>query len=541
MRLLAPRLGLFLALLAFACILPSTSNRLFASPDETAVAVSIQELRTTGSAAVNEELARSFPWLHPRSYTASGEALVPVGFLGWPWLLAQFNRFLPFVVLPWFASILAISGALPWYGLLRRKFGDWAAWWGTALAWFFPPVLLYSNRALFSHIPQISGALWTVWLLVKIEELEWSRWSKRVVQLLAGVVFGLALSFRPIEAVWLVPMAGLLVSRFRRLPRVDWLCVGVGAVIGLVPLLIAQAATYGQWFQIGYWIQANTDPSAIYQPSSAAVAVRPWYLAFAPYGLHPKNVWWNIRSFFLTLLWPWLVASLFSMIYLIWRVRTTSQAKLVKWRQIIIHERRFWVSVVVLCVAAGWLLAIYGSGLYFDHIQAGAVTLGNSFLRYTLPIGFAAAWLFASVASTLKSGQLPRQIFVLAASGLLLASGYLAFFHDNENLFMTRNELVRYATIREAANQAFRPGDVILSDRSDKIFFPQLRGVSPMPSPDQLSAFTERTQATSTSLGLFSRPLSLSDRDAWRRMGYDVHELQVFGRERLYRLTPFLR
>lgn len=60
------------------------------SPDETAVLITAKQIAVTYSGAVEESLAVQAGWLHPRSWVSQGEAIVPVGFLGWPWVLSLF-------------------------------------------------------------------------------------------------------------------------------------------------------------------------------------------------------------------------------------------------------------------------------------------------------------------------------------------------------------------------------------------------------------------------------------------------------------------
>lgn len=531
------------ALAVGALVLPSANTGRFASPDETAVAVSIQRLAETGSARVEESLTKELPWLHPRSYLASGDALLPVGFLGWPWWLAQVYRVVGLLPLAWLASLFAVSGAIPWYFLVRTRFGERAAWWGTALAWTFPPVLLYVNRSLFSHMPQYSAALWGLWIAVAL--LDRSGMSPRLrtcLHVVAGALGGIALSFRPIEAIWLVPLLAYVYLSFGASTwrTRGWILLGVA--LGLLPLGVAHVATYGSWSQIGYWIRPNPDPFAIALPQLASTSSRPWYYAVAPYGLHPRNVLWNLEAFFLGFLWPWVIA----LVAAVGALVVMRAAAIRRWFErksaapLMAEMRRSTKGIVVVCFVAGWLLAIYGSGLYTDHVRFGAVTVANSFLRYTIPFGFlfawAMAWLYGSV---MRDAPRARRIFSLFGLILLVSGVYGAYLRDEEGILVTRGELVRYAEIHAFALTAFKPGDVILSERSDKIFFPALRVVAPLPTPEQVRAFSLTT--SSTGLGLFTRPLSFTERDAWRKMGYDVSELRTFGRERLYRLTPFLR
>ncbi len=533
------------ALVLWACVfclsvvLPSSWTGLFASPDETAVAVSVQRIEVSGSAGISEPLARALPWLHPRSYLASGDGLVPVGFLGWPWWLAQLARGISLNVLAVVASLVAASGVIPWYLILRRRFGATAAWWGTALAWSFPAVLLYVNRSFFSHMPQLTAGFWALWVLVRagdsLSSQENHGVKKIFTQVLSGFLFGVAVSFRPIELFWMLPVFLLIWTHL--VPRIAWKkhgFMGVGMLLGLLPLCVVQAQTYGSWFQVGYWVAANSDPAAVIIPQLVAQQAKPWFMAIAPYGLHPRTVLWNVRWFFLSFLLPWVFVGGLVTLALVIRQARTIRTALPAW------IRAHFLTMSVLGFFIGWILLIYGSGFYLDHVRPGSVTVGNSFLRYTLPFGFAFAWFMAWLATKLSLAPKPLRVAYGLASFILIVCGlYGAFIRDEEGILATRGELVRYKTIREAAAKTFIASDIILSERSDKIFFPVVRAVSPLPSEQQLQALA--AQSTTTAVGLFARPLSLRERDAWRRMGYDVSELGIFGRERLYRLTPFLR
>jgi hypothetical protein len=112
---------------------------------------------------------------------------------------------------------------------------------------------------------------------------------------------------------------------------------------------------------------------------------------------------------------------------------------------------------------------------------------------------------------------------------------YGAFFRDDEGIWNTRKELVSYESIRATAHQWFSARDVIVSDRSDKIFFPDFRAAAPIPPADELARLARQP---GMHVGLFQRPLSQSEQDAWRAVGLEAQELASFSRERLYRLVP---
>ena len=183
-----------------------------------------------------------------------------------------------------------------------------------------------------------------------------------------------------------------------------------------------------------------------------------------------------------------------------------------------------------------FLVLYYGNGRYLDNIL-GTAAIGNSFIRYLLPLGFlsglALAWIYR-LAGIAKYGR----PIVIAMTVLLAFTGiWRAYAADAEGLIAGRTELKRYASIRESTAIWFKPGDIILSERSDKIFFPVYRGVSPLPQIDDASLLSHAVDQQ-VGIGLFVRPLAQSQADAWRKIGLEPIELASFGREKLYRLQP---
>ena len=168
-----------------------------------------------------------------------------------------------------------------------------------------------------------------------------------------------------------------------------------------------------------------------------------------------------------------------------------------------------------------------------DHIKPGAVTIGNSFLRYLLR-----CFLWESIFLKGIEKMFSATRFYGVAILLCLCGLFTVFAKDDEGLLATRRELRRYASIRAAAMELLPPDTVILSERSDKIFFPVFRTVSPLPS---VSERVRLTQTPDTSVALFARPLSQAERDAWRAAGVVSQELESFVRERPYHLLPLSR
>ncbi len=531
------RTGILIGLLmlgGLSSVLASTGQTIFASPDETATAVVARGLGMEFKAVEEEPLAMEVPWLHPRSWVSQGSTIVPIGFLGWPLLLSPFARLFGVWILPWLGVGFILSAIYPVFHLLRRRFSVPLTLMGTILLFTFPTVLLYTNRSLFANAPQLALLAWWAWLAKRIQGKELvADWALS----LCGFVGMAAIFLRPSEGGWMIPWMYWWV-RGQKYSRFEWSRIVLGCVVFLVPLLFVSARTYGAPWRIGYLLRDNIVASVVDVPSvpvhPSAFSLAASFKSLLPYGFHPSHIWWNIRSFFLEMLWPWVLG-----MGIVWIPSLRAQATLFRrasWRQrqqllrSIVTSLPFWCTIWMSI----WLLSFYGSGLYADHIRPGAVTIGNSFLRYLLPL--VPLWMYLMVAG-LSQWSLRAQRWLIPVLTLFFVIGglFIAGVRDDEGLLATRTELVRYRSIRESAVQLFPPETIILSDRSDKIFFPVFPVVSPAPVGEVRGLLTRRKDV---SLGLFARTLTQKERDGWRAAGVDPVPVASFDRERLYRLIP---
>lgn len=253
-----------------------------------------------------------------------------------------------------------------------------------------------------------------------------------------------------------------------------------------------------------------------------------------PFGIHPKSILWNAYSFLAKTLFPWMVPLL--MMFALVAISIVKDEAKLSWlarlKKFVMSKRGKYFLVAFWTFL--FLTLYYGNGRYLDNIN-GSATIGNSYIRYLLPLGFlsglALAWLYR-IAGISRYG---RPIIISMAVLLVLTGVWRAYAADEEGLIAGRTEVIRYASIRESLIQWFKPGDIILSERSDKIFFPLYRAVSPLPPIDDASRLSFAVEQ-GIGIGLFIRPMSQSQKDAWRKIGLDPVELATFGREKMYRL-----
>lgn len=542
-RLSQTRLFLLILAIGFFFIgawLPSATKGVFASPDETAAAVIATTLIKQGNAIISEPMATQIPWLHPRSWVSAGPTLVPIGFLGWPFLIGPFVWAFGTRILPWIGLLLITSALYPVFSLFSRRFLLREAFIGTALLFSFPSILLYTNRGLFGNLPQLALFAW--WLFFMFSPSD-EKVSVRfplggMKQVALGALAMSILIVRPVEGIWLLPWMAWWSQKTTWTKKRVLLQLG-GALFVAFWYFLVVYRTYGSIFAIGYLLRDNPLPSLDSQVSVLATAPTPtpFWNEMLPYGFHPRNIWWNTLSFSKEILWPWVLA-----LVCIWMPLTLSFFKKIVQRGMsTIKRAEIFSFFTVPSFLALWtvvvLLVLYGSGLYADHIRPGAITIGNSFLRYLLPLVPLWIWLFLRGLERYREVRPGRVLSTALTIALLLVGVFTVFAKDDEGLLTTRGELQRYSLIRAATQKLFPPQSIILSDRSDKIFFPVTRAVSPLPKISQRALLT---QFPDVAIGLFVRPLSQAERDDWRASGVVPQEVQSFGRERLYRLVPLV-
>ncbi len=428
--------------------------------------------------------------LHARSMVRQGEWLVPVGFLGMPFLTALAER----VHQGWGAfmpAFLVLSSAIPLWLLARRYFGVKVAWWSVWVFLSFPTVLLYANRGLFPNLPVVAFTLWSVWLIRSAFESD--RWKRALFGSLGGLALGLALLIRPIEAMWILPWVAWAGFEGIRATKVygkkQWAlpglscCIALLIMIGYGAVLAKQTYPYhASWKDLpvaGYLLHDRDDAFAEVKQADTVVTERS-IGSLVPIGFHPRTIWNNIRAFLFSILGLWVATALLG--------------------YLVLQQRCGWrghVPTALIVWTGGVLLLAYGQTSYADNIN-GTATIGNSFLRYLLPLAPLIAIGCAAVIERVSWSRFSRPwpwvgVPIYIAIGVLLVmEGWgIALAHDDESVLFTQKELVRYASIRHQAERMIPPGSLILSERSDKIFAGAFPVVSPLPDAETIRALAQ--------------------------------------------------
>jgi hypothetical protein len=212
---------------------------------------------------------------------------------------------------------------------------------------------------------------------------------------------------------------------------------------------------------------------------------------------------------------PWTIVTLTS-IALWWKKREA-------WPYIFVGLWTFVVSAM-----------LYGQAIYQDHVGVNVVSTGNSFVRYMLPLVPLFAWAAAALQSAISKKDASKYLTIVPVllCALFVACGLnLALRSDKENILDSGQEIRRYAAIRDAASAQLGGQAIILSDRSDKIFFPRFRVASPRPSMETVKDLV--TNVT-TPVALFSTTLDAKGLAPWASAGFTLSPVFTTENQTMY-------
>jgi hypothetical protein len=515
--------------------LPRTTTELFASPDETATLAFGRAWTWSNGFRLPNGLHADLSGLaslHARSTVRQGDWLLPVGFLGMPFIAAILDGLIRGLA-SYFTVILFLSSMYPLWQITKRVSGR-VATLTVLLTLSFPTVILYMNRGLFPNLPVVALVLWAVWARMRLGTAA-DRQTGRpatmwLVSIVAGLSLGFALLIRPTEAIWIVPwvawasLDGIRNGDARKYCASTMILTIAVCLTGAFLSYQTYQPLYGVLPSFGYAVRDSAG-DAITTSVQTDVNISDLALqqTLLPFGFHPRAMWNNVRIFLFNVFSLWMAVALFGAYFALKK----------KW------ERQQTVVLALMGWTAASLLLVYGQSLYADNIR-GTMTLGNSFLRYLLPLAPLLAFGSALLVDWVweredgHADHAYRRVIAIVIACMLALLGILtAYAGDEEGILQTEHELQRYSAIRLEAEKALPPGTIILSERSDKIFVSD-RFVAVSPFPDHLTI--DALARSSSTVAIFHRILTPDEEVAWsvKLYGRSLQPVFAVDNEEMY-------
>lgn len=467
----------------------------FVSPDENAYYFFARTYAETGRLFTVELLNTQLgDVLAPRSILALGGRLVPGGFAGLPFLYGGLARTFGMWILPFITPLLAAAAVIGWAAVTRKLFGGRIGWWSGMLLALHPAWWLYSARGFMPNVPFTAFLIACAFFLL-IRPVAWmqDRYKKRVLDwvdpVLAGLALGAALLIRMVEAPWvLLALAGVAVWKRQKLTRMMVLPFICALLFALAPFPFLNRELYGGWFSTGY--TAGTAQSlpeewkGLEAERVATQTLAPWRATLNavvapvfPFGIHPRRMLVEISQYGVQLFW-WMSA--LSVVGLVLFLRKTPSNSLLQ-RGSDADVRRAYL--IVTAFVAVWLGILYGSWGFSDNPDPAKITIGNSHVRYWLPVFVLLTPLAAmaieagitEVSSLLSpSSQRGGRVAATALFVVILAalSVHGAYFAAWDGIQANREALAQFAVARERVLDLTESDAVLIADRADKFLFP---------------------------------------------------------------------
>ena len=501
----------------------------FISPDETGSAFFARAFAHTGSFRVFDGMNEWFEGvLHPRSVITDGAYLIPGSFLGLTFLYGSLMKIFGSWSLTFLTPVIVVIAMFAWNQILERWFDRRVALIASILTLFHPALWYYSARGLMPNVLFVCCAIFSVWFLTRLHPSEkpsvnlW-KGKKEVFGLLAGLFFGLALFVRLSEVYWLMPlMVALLIAVRKTISArvVIFYTLGLLSVMGLV--FVLNAFTYGHPLTFGYTFVSSVQPSVLVENVSGVVLEKRSFLL--PFGFHPRAIFWHTWDYALRLFW-WLTIPAFFALPIVFKD----------------HKQKIYTLLTI--GVALWLCVWYGSWRLNDNPDPTQITIANSYVRYWLPVFVLSTPLIAtSILWIAKHTRSKKQSAVLVCACILMLVGLNArsvFFAGQDALVRVVATLEQSEQIRDRVFMIVPEESVIVTDRSDKLFFPGRHVLVPLRSDRTYAAIPRiltRVPVYYYGITLPPEDLTYLNQRKFASLGLQITFMESFGVESLYHI-----
>ncbi|MBI4272650.1 hypothetical protein HY621_02255 [Candidatus Uhrbacteria bacterium] len=465
------------------------------SPDETANYFFSRLYATTGTLGYSEPLlAATEHFLHPRSMTGVHGKVVPVSFVGMPLLYGSVGSILGTKAILFVTPLIAILIPFLFYLFLRAIFSFRVAAISALLLAIHPAYWYFANRAMMHNIIFFGLLVAGFALLASIRtSREYGVRSRLVEALLfffAGAAIGTSMMVRFSEIVWVAPLMVLVAFVFmRRLSLGMCLVFLLGFSIPITGIFSLNTQLYGSPTSFGYHGYESFDAAGAVNSLQAAAsefftdpfraidsvlmhinaAYQPLAKYILPFGYEPDVFTSNFYQYFGSLFWWFVIPLAIGLLVLLRK----GVYEMIRFRRLHILAYVFIGSLVCF-----WLAAYYGSWVVQDNIT-NIPTIGNSYIRYWLPL-FAlslpgVAMFLVFLFDRAWWGGVQRVAVVGLSALLVLFSFQVVVVDSNESLIAVRDSIRAAREKLYKVLAATEPNAVIVSQRSDKIFFPERR------------------------------------------------------------------
>lgn len=527
----------------------------WSSPDETANYTFAKLYAEEGRLEIPERynlLVKDI--MHPRSFRVFDGVLKPMSFLGIILLYGTIAHFLGAAVIPYLTPFFASLGLLFYFLLLKEIFDRRVAFTATLVLAIFPVYFYFSSKSMFHNILFVSlligGLLFLIKATKRPAEVQSFKsyktdWLKTTYFCLSGLLLGWSVATRTSELLWLGPIFVLLyIFNWRRIAIWQVLIVTASALIALMPVFYQNTLLYGGPFTSGY-AEVNTSISTL-TASGNTLIKQAGTLSTGNLTATAKNIFQTIfyfgfrPKFALKLFWKYTLAL---SPWLIYGSLIGFASWLIDYKKIKSGQIHLFIAFLVMSAI---LIAYYGSWDFHDNPDKNAITIGNSYTRYWLPIYLCLiAWLalgLDKLSRAFRNEYLDWSIKLFFVLLFAFFSRQLVFGVGAESLTanIVKSKISRVQ--QEEVLSLTERNSVIITKYQDKLFFPERKVVYGLFDDDGM---LEQYSILAHRLPTYFYSFTFSDNDLQylnnRRLpanGLKLNKIKTFNEFSLYKLLP---
>ncbi|MFC1598738.1 ArnT family glycosyltransferase [Patescibacteria group bacterium] len=443
----------------------------FTWPDETANYFFITNYINQSSFSAPEtvnEIAGDL--IHPRSFNVYDHNLVPGSFVGMLFVYGLVGKIVGPNLIFFLTPLLSVLAGLFFYKILAKIFPQKIAFLSAILFFINPAWWYYSSFSMLPNIAFISFLIIGIYFLLKVDK---KLWQRNVFYIVASSFFmGLALIIRTNEFLWIIAVLLFLLIIYHK--KIKWyypVLYIIVLVLVFLPIFYLNQTTYGSALSFGY-LRLEQGSGVIGQlPSEFKTSQHSEIYNFVkflvlPFGLSIKNIIPVFNDYFISLFWWLFVPAVLGLFALIKKYNN---------KEVAVYLLGF-VGISV------YLLVYYGSWIFADQMTLQLNKIGISYIRYFLPIYILAlpfiAIFYFSFISLFSNKKFKIILSLFLLTSLLYFNINVVYLAGYDNLIKINENIDDYNVINQKITELTEDNAIIISQRSDKIFFPQRKVIA---------------------------------------------------------------
>lgn len=521
----------------------------FTSPDETANYYFIKLFAEKNQLRFYEPLNEIADGIvKPRSMGYVNGYTIPGSFLGIILIYGLVAKIFGSWIILYLTPLFSVIGVLFFYLFIKEIFSEKIAFISSLLLFVLPPYWYYSSRGMFHNILFIDLLIIGLYFLIKALNLEVNIKSKWLFFCLAGFFIGLSLITRTSEITWVGLVTIILFIIYHKKVRWYYILIFISMLIVLFSIIFyLNNKLYSSPFSFAY-SKESIDITSL-ETISQTIFYK-FKKLLLPFGIN-LNITGTSTLRYLILIFPWFSILFICGFFWLWKSILLEKLNKIfpKIKKRLQLNKQQKIYILIFSIITIWLIIYYASGEFYglsgDLISGeNESIIGSSYLRYWLPIYVFGLPFCVFViinlkiffqAKIIKYSILPIIILLFiffSINSVLLdpTQGIIKLKIYNKDNIKKENEIISFID----------NNGVIISNRSDKIFFPKRKVIINPPAKKNKSNKIMTKLINNVPVYYFYNPFdenSQNTLEMFNELGLDLYQIYIFkNQEILYRL-----